>query len=125
MRTSNFLKTESERLASVLRDQEAKLAEFRQATGGGRPEDSEGNLRRAGDLERDLSRVDDDLRDARARRDLLATQLLDTPRDRAVIDQTGQQVLRGEDRLAVAQQELLAALARYSEDHPDVRPAAP
>lgn len=120
-RTSNFLKTESERLASVLRDHEAKLAEFRQATGGGRPEDSEGNQRRAGDLERDLSRVDDDLRDARARRDLLATQLLDTPRDRAVIDQTGQQVLRGEDRLAVAQQELLAALARYSEDHPDVR----
>jgi len=121
MRTSSFLKTESDRLASELRAQEARLAEFRQATGGGRPEDSEVNVRRASDLERDLARVDDDLRDARARRDLLATQLLDTPRDRAVIDQTGQQVLRGEDRLAVAQQELLAALARYSEDHPDVR----
>ena len=37
------------------------------------------------------------------------------------IDQTGQSVLRGEDRLAAAQQELVAALARYSEDHPDVR----
>ena len=99
----------------------AKLADFRQKTGGGRPEDSRENLNRASDLERELSRVDDDLRDARARRDLLAMQLQDTPRDSAVLDQSGQLVIRGEDRLAAAQQELVAALARYSEDHPDVR----
>jgi hypothetical protein len=40
---------------------------------------------------------------------------------RPVLDATGQPVVRGEDRLAAAQQELVAALAKYSEDHPDVR----
>jgi polysaccharide biosynthesis transport protein len=120
-RASKFLQSESERLAAELRDRESKLADFRQKTGGGRPEDSRENLNRASDLEREISRVDDDLRDARARRDLLAIQLQDTPRDSAVLDQSGQLVIRGEDRLAAAQQELVAALARYSEDHPDVR----
>ncbi len=73
-------------------------------------------------LERELAAIDADLRAARARRDLLDAQLRDTPRDsRRTIDETGQIVMGGADRLAAAQQELVAALAKYSEDHPDVR----
>ena len=120
-KTRKFLKVEVDRLEGDLRAREARLAEFRQATGGGRPEDRNTNLDRANGLERDLARVDDDLRTVRARRDLLLAQLQSTPRDRPTLDQTGQPVLRGEDRLAAAQQELVAALARYSDDHPDVR----
>ena len=117
-----FLRSEANRLQADLREREERLAQFRQThAGGGLPTDREANLRRAGDLERDMARVDDDLRAARARKDLLEAQLRDTPRDRPVLDETGQGVIRGADRLAAAQQELVAALAKYSEDHPDVR----
>ncbi|TAK55093.1 MAG: hypothetical protein EPO25_04865 [Gammaproteobacteria bacterium] len=119
--TIEFLRSEGDRLEADLRERETRLAEFRQLHAGGLPEGREDNLRRSSDLERDLARVDDDLRNARARKDLLETQLQSTPRDSAVLNETGQAVLRGADRLAAAQQELVAALAKYSEDHPDVR----
>lgn len=120
-RAIGFLGTQADRLEVDLRKREERLAEFRRAYGAGLPENVEANRGRVRDLERDLARVDDDLRDARARKDLLETQLRDTPALRPVLDATGQPVVRGEDRLAAAQQELVAALAKYSEDHPDVR----
>jgi len=116
-----FAKTEAERLASELREREARLAEFRQAHPSGLPDDRVRNQERAMQYERDRAMVDSDLRAARARLELYTAQLRDTPRDSAVIDETGQLVLRGADRLAVAQQELVAARAKYSDDHPDVR----
>jgi polysaccharide chain length determinant protein (PEP-CTERM system associated) len=116
-----FARSEAERLAAELRERESRLAEFQQTHAGGLPDDRTRNLSRVGELERDLERADDDLRAARARKDLLEAQLLATPRDSPVLNETGQLVLRGADRLAAAQQELVAALAKYSEDHPDVR----
>ena len=79
------------------------------------------NEERALAFERDLANIDSDLRAARARQELYTAQLVDTPRDNPVIDETGQIVLRGSDRLAAAQQELMAARSKYSDDHPDVR----
>jgi glycosyltransferase involved in cell wall biosynthesis len=116
-----FARTESERLASELREREARLAKFRQAHPVGLPDDRVRNQERALAFERDLANVDADLRAARARMELYNAQLRDTPRDSPVLDQTGQVVLRGTDRLAAAQQELMAARSKYSEDHPDVR----
>lgn len=72
-------------------------------------------------LERELAMVDTDLRAARGQKDLLEAQLRDTPRDSTSVDASGEVVLRGGDRLVAAQQELVAALAKYSDDHPDVR----
>jgi polysaccharide biosynthesis transport protein len=120
-RTIEFSRTESERLAEELRVRENKLAKFREENPGGLPDDRVRNQDRVLSLERELAGVDADLRSARARKDLVDATLRDTPRDAPVIDETGQVVLRGADRLALAQQELLAALAKYSEDHPDVR----
>ncbi len=119
--TIQFASTESERLAKDLRVREARLAKFREDNPGGLPEDRVRNQDRVLSLERELAAVDGDLRSARARKDLVDVQLRDTPRDAPVINETGQVVLRGADRLALAQQELLAAQAKYSEDHPDVR----
>lgn len=116
-----FAKTESERLASELREREARLTEFRLKHPGGLPEDRVRNQERAMQYERDRALVDSDLRAARARQELYTAQMRDTPRDSPVLDETGQVVLRGADRLAAAQQELVAARAKYSEDHPDVR----
>ena len=116
-----FARTESERMASELREREGRLAKFRQAHPVGLPDDRVRNEERALSYERDLANIDADLRAARARQELYTAQLVDTPRDNPVIDETGQVVLRGSDRLAAAQQELMAARSKYSEDHPDVR----
>ena len=116
-----FAKTESERIASELREREARLAAFRQEHPTGLPDDRVRNQERAMQYERDRAMVDSDLRAARARQELYTAQLRDTPRDSPVIDETGQLVLRGADRLAMAQQELVAARAKYSDDHPDVK----
>src|SRR5688572_15558869 len=120
-REIGFAKAESERLASELREREARLAEFRLKHPGGLPEDRVRNQERAMAYERDRATVESDLRAARARQELYTAQLRDTPRDSAVLDETGAVVLRGADRLAAAQQELVAARAKYSDDHPDVK----
>jgi polysaccharide chain length determinant protein (PEP-CTERM system associated) len=121
IRAIDFAKIESERLAGDLRDREARLTTFRQKNPGGLPEDRVRNQDRALSLEREIAAIDADLRAARARRDLLDAQLRDTPRDNLTVDETGQMVMGGASRLAMAQQELAAALAKYSESHPDVR----
>jgi succinoglycan biosynthesis transport protein ExoP len=120
-REIEFAKVEAERLASELREREARLAKFRQEHPTGLPDDRVRNQERAMQYERDRALVDSDLRAARARQELYTAQLRDTPRDSAVLDETGQLVLRGADRLAAAQQELVAARAKYSDDHPDVK----
>jgi polysaccharide chain length determinant protein (PEP-CTERM system associated) len=120
-REIEFAKAESERLAEALREREARLTAFRLQHPGGLPEDRVRNQERAIQYERDRATVDSDLRGARARLELYQAQLRDTPRDSPVLDETGQVVLRGADRLAAAQQELVAARAKYSENHPDVR----
>jgi uncharacterized protein involved in exopolysaccharide biosynthesis len=120
-RAVEFAKVEAERLATDLREREARLAKFRQQYPGGLPEDRVRNQERAMSLERELALVDADLRTARGQKDLLDAQLRDTPRDSTGVDASGQVVLRGGDRLAAAQQELVAALAKYSDDHPDVK----
>jgi uncharacterized protein involved in exopolysaccharide biosynthesis len=104
-----------------MREREARLAKFREAHPVGLPEDRVRNQERAMAFEQSLASVDADLRAARARQELYSAQLRDTPRDSPVIDETGQTVLGGSDQLAAAQQALMAARAKYSEDHPDVR----
>jgi polysaccharide chain length determinant protein (PEP-CTERM system associated) len=121
LRSIEFAKVESERLAGELREREARLMTFRQQNPGGLPEDRVRNQDRASELEREIAAIDGDLRAARARRDLLDAQMRDTPRDNPTIDENGQIVVGAADRLGQAQQELVAALAKYSEDHPDVR----
>lgn len=120
-RTIVFARTESERLAADLRDREAKLAKFREENPGGLPDDRVRNQDRVLSLEREMAGVDADLRSARARKDLIDAQLRDTPRDAPTIDANGQVITGTADRLALAQAELVAALAKYSEDHPDVK----
>jgi len=121
LRAIEFAKTESERIAGELRIREAQLTEFREANPAGLPEDRVRNQDRALALEREQAAIDADLRAARGRRELMSAQLADTPRDNPIIDENGQFVVGGADRLAAAQQELVAALAKYSENHPDVR----
>jgi uncharacterized protein involved in exopolysaccharide biosynthesis len=60
------------------------------------------------------------LRETRERKALLQTELAETPRYRPVLDESGEPLLGGVDRLAQAQQELIRLRGRYSENHPEV-----
>ena len=70
-------------------------------------------------IDNELAQVSQDLRAAHERKDLLESDLLQTPQYRPLLS-NGEPVVRGSDRLAIAQQELLALQARYSDDHPDI-----
>ncbi len=65
-----FAKTESERLASELRERDARLTAFRQAHPGGLPEDRVRNQEMVLTYERERATVESDLRAARARKEL-------------------------------------------------------
>jgi polysaccharide chain length determinant protein (PEP-CTERM system associated) len=120
-RSLTFLSAEAERLQQQLREVETKLSDFKQRHAGALPDDRTQNLQRSQNAAQEIARVDGEIRSAEARRDLIATQLASTPMYRPVLSESGQPVLAAADRLAAAQQELLAALAKYSEEHPDVK----
>ena len=79
------------------------------------------NLSRYEQADREMVQTDTDMRAARERLDLLQTQITSTPRYRPILDESGQPMLSGSDRLAQAQQELVALRGRYSDDHPDIQ----
>jgi uncharacterized protein involved in exopolysaccharide biosynthesis len=64
--------------------------------------------------------VESDLRKARETAALLESDITDTPRFRPVLDDTGNPVLGGIERLAEAQQEMVRLRGRYNDSHPDI-----
>jgi polysaccharide biosynthesis transport protein len=119
-KTTAFLNTEAARLQRQLADTEFKLSQLKAKYGVQLGDNPALNLSRFEQTERELMQTDQDLRSARERRDLLQTDISRTPRYRAILDDSGQTMLAGSDRLAQAQQELVALRGRYSDDHPDV-----
>jgi polysaccharide chain length determinant protein (PEP-CTERM system associated) len=120
-RAVGLLRTEADRLEKDLRETENQLAEFKQRHAGALPDSRDDTMRRAESAERDLIRIEEDLRSAREQQQLLLARMADTPKYSAVLDVSGKPVQGTDERLAAAQQQLIAALAKYSEDHPDVR----
>ena len=119
-RTSAFLQAEADKVSKSLADVQSRIAAL-QVRAGGVIASQEPMLaaQRYEQLDRELAQVDGSLRAARERKDVLQSDLIQTPRYRAILSD-GQTVMRGEDRLILAQQELVALQARYSEDHPDI-----
>lgn len=120
-KTSEFLKAEADKVALQIADVQARIAALL-ARGDGVVASQDPLLaaQRYEQIERELSQVDAALRAARERKDVLESEALQTPRYRAVMTD-GQTVMRGEERLVVAQQDLVALQARYSDDHPDIQ----
>lgn len=120
-RTSAFLQTEADKVAKQLADVQSRIAALQVRAGGViASQDPMLAAQRYEQLDRELATVDASLRAARERKDVLQSDLIQTPRYRAILSD-GQTVMRGEDRLILAQQELVALQARYSEDHPDIQ----
>ncbi len=119
-KTTQFFEAEANRLQQQLADTETKLASLRARYGVVMTDNPALNLSRLDQIEREMAQIDSDMRAARERRDLLESDISRTPRYRPVLDESGQTMLSGSDRLAQAQQELVALRGRYSDDHPDV-----
>lgn len=119
-RTTEFLDSEAADIEKEIAAVSSRIAEFKEANAGNLPEDQNVNL---GTWERsrdELTRVETDLRAARETRALLESEIIDTPRYRPVINETGDPVLGGVERLGEAQQELVRLRGRYSENHPSI-----
>ncbi len=119
-RTSAFLLTEADKVSKQIAEVQARIAALLIQSGGAMAsQDPMVAAQRYEQIDRDLAQVDASLRAARERKDVLESEALLTPKFRAILTD-GQMIMRGEDRLIVAQQELIALQARYSDDHPDI-----
>lgn len=119
-RTSAFLQVEAEKVAKRIAEVQKNIAAL-QGQGGGvlAAQDPMMAAQRYEQIDSELAQVDASLRAARERKEVLESEALQTARYRAILSD-GQAVVRGEDRLIIAQQELVALQARYSNDHPDI-----
>ena len=119
-RTTAFLDTETIQLQDKLAEIAGRIAEFKERHANNLPEHQGTNLATWERARTELMDVDSRLRMARESKSLLETELAETPRYRPVMDETGEPVLGGVDRLAEAQQELIRLRGRYSESHPAI-----
>lgn len=116
-----ILEGEANRLAEKLRAQEARIADFREAHAGWTPDDRGEVVYRERDLGREIVRIEDELFSVTSKIQSLQEQIKTTPRYRSILDENGQVVMASEDRLAQAQEQLMSALSKYNESHPDVK----
>ena len=119
-RTSAFLQAESEKVEKRIAEIETQIAALQSSAGGVLvAQEPMMAAQRFEQVDRELAQVEQSLRAARERKDLLETELTRTPRYGPTMSD-GQPMMSGVDRLMAAQQELVALQARYSEDHPDI-----
>jgi uncharacterized protein involved in exopolysaccharide biosynthesis len=119
-RTAAFLQAESDKVSRQIQEVQAKIAALLSQAGGVMAsQDPMVAAQRYEQVDRELAGIDASLRAARERKDVLEADAIQTPKYRAIMTD-GQMVMRGEDRLIVAQQELVGLQARYSDDHPDI-----
>jgi succinoglycan biosynthesis transport protein ExoP len=118
--TADFLGTEAARIGAQVTELERKLADFKAKNANSLPEYAQLNVQLA-------SRAQDDMRELDARVRALDQQIVFSESQLAQINptstlygDTGQRVLGAKDQLKVLQTKYAAAIATYSDTHPDV-----
>ena len=118
--TENFLSSEAARIGGQVTDLEQKVADFKAKHANSLPEYAQLNVQLA-------SRAQDDLRDLEARIRALDQQSVFFDSQLAQINptatlygDTGQRILGAKDQLRMLQTQYAAAVANYSDTHPDV-----
>jgi uncharacterized protein involved in exopolysaccharide biosynthesis len=118
--TAGFLSTEAARIGVQVTELEQKLADFKAKNANSLPEYAQLNVQLA-------SRAQDDMRELDARVRALDQQIVFSESQLALINptstlygDTGQRVLGAKDQLKVLQTKYAAAIATYSDSHPDV-----
>lgn len=118
--TADFLNTEAARLGAQVTELEQNLADFKAKNANSLPEYAQLNVQLA-------SRAQDDMRDLDARVRALDQQIVFSDAQLAQINptatlygDTGQRVMGAKDQLKLLKTQYAAAVANYSDTHPDV-----
>jgi succinoglycan biosynthesis transport protein ExoP len=118
--TADFLRSEAARIGGQVTDLEQKVADFKAKNANSLPEYAQLNVQLA-------SRAQDDLRELEARIRALDQQIVFFDSQLAQINptatlygDTGQRILGAKDQLRMLQTQYAAAVATYSDTHPDV-----
>ncbi|MCI0559926.1 MAG: Wzz/FepE/Etk N-terminal domain-containing protein, partial [Nitrososphaera sp.] len=118
--TSEFLRSEAEKLGRQISGYEKKLAEFKEKNAGKLPELVDLNMQLLHRTESEMADVLRQIQSLMERRVYLQSELVQIDPYGPVYSVSGGQVLSPAGRLKSLQTELLSVSARYSSDHPDV-----
>ncbi len=113
--TYAFMNQETERLSRIIKEQEAKIATFKEEHANSLPELNQLNLQMMNRVDNELSDIDSKIRSQEESKIFLTSQL-------AQVKPYGANAsLDPATRLQVLRTEYLGLVARYSSDHPDVK----
>jgi uncharacterized protein involved in exopolysaccharide biosynthesis len=118
--TVEFLARDLREAEEYVNESASKLADFRERHAGNLPDMTDFNLQAMQRTERQIEAIDEDLRAARDRKQLLETELADPNLLATVYDENGDPIVGTAQRLAELQRERLQLLSTYSPEHPDV-----
>lgn len=121
--TTAFLEAEAERLSEEMAEVERRMAEYKDEYGDALPEQLPLNMQALDRTERDLATVESDLRQMRAEREMLRSELATMDPYAAILSESGEPVMSAAQRLAELRQEYLQLSSRYGPEHPDVKRA--
>ena len=119
--TYSFLTEEANRLNREISALEQQLADFKARNGRSLPELQQLNLQLLDRADRELMDIDRSLQALEEQRIALEGQLSIVPPYDRLVSETGERLLGPVDRLKASEAQLIAAQARYTEDHPQVR----
>jgi len=118
--TVEFLARDLREAEEYVNESASKLADFRERHAGNLPDMTDFNLQAMQRTERQIEAIDEDIRAARDRKQLLETELADPNLLATVYDENGDPIVGTAQRLAELQRERLQLLSTYSPEHPDV-----
>ncbi|MDJ0884308.1 MAG: GNVR domain-containing protein [Desulfobacterales bacterium] len=118
METSQFLKDETERVKAQLEATEAEIAAFKKDHINKLPEMLQLNIQKLSDTERNIERLQENLRALKEKEGYLQSELATTPQEwyQNWIAQKDEDV----KRLEYLEVELISLKTRYSDEYPDV-----
>ena len=118
--TTAFLREQAERVAADISQIELRLSEFKAQYAGALPERQALNIQALDRFEREISRIDDEIRQLTSDRDILRFELQNTSPYATMISETGAPVVGAEERLETLRLEYARLSSTYGPEHPDV-----
>jgi succinoglycan biosynthesis transport protein ExoP len=118
--TLAFFQRDSERLAKVIDDAEANLANFKERHAGALPESRIVNMQMLDRRETELEDVEREIRELTEASQILETELSKESPNAPIFTATGETILAGPDRLRLLQQQFVELSSKYGPEHPDV-----
>lgn len=118
--TTAFLQQESVRLAQEISEMELRMADFKDQHASALPGQTALNTQTLDRTERELTDIEQEIRDLRSRRQILMSELQTINPYATVLANDGEPILGTDQRLAELRRQYLELSSRYGPEHPDV-----